>query len=154
VADQGASSRGTTGDPFDTQAITVNVTSTTQAGTMTQINPVPTTSVFGEPVTLTATVTPTGTGVTGTPTGMVTFKEANLILGTAPRDSSGTASLAPVALLVPGMHTVTASYSGDANFSTSSGMGTALTVTSAATMVTVTSTPGSPTPGQSVTFTA
>jgi hypothetical protein len=88
---------------------------------------------------------------------MVTFKEGNLLLGIAPVDSSGMASLSPVSLLTPGSHTITASYSGDANFSVSTSSGTAnaqLTVGQAATTVMVSTSPSFPTPGQTVTFRA
>jgi cyclophilin family peptidyl-prolyl cis-trans isomerase len=150
----------TTNTKNDTQAITVNVTSTTQAATTTTVSPSPASSVFGQPVTWTATVTPSGTA-TGTPTGMVTFKEGNLLLGTATLNSSGVATFTPsasptsqVTVLTPGTHTITATYSGDANFSVSTGTAAALTVSPASTSVAVAFSPTASVSGQSVTITA
>jgi cyclophilin family peptidyl-prolyl cis-trans isomerase len=160
VADMGATMRGSTADPFDTEAITVNVTSSTQAATTTTVTPSLTTAVFGQAVTYTATVARSGTG-TGTPTGMVTFKEGNLLLGTAPLNSSGVATFSwtntpnsTVTVITVGSHTITANYSGDANFSTSSGNAPALTVTPAGTTVTVASPTANPTAGKPLTLTA
>jgi cyclophilin family peptidyl-prolyl cis-trans isomerase len=160
VADMGATMRGSTTDPFDTQAITVNVTAATQAATTTMVSPSLTTAVFGQPVTYTATVKPSGTG-TGTPTGSVTFKEGNLVLGTSTLNGSGVATLswtaAPgssVTVITPGSHTITATYSGDSIFSVSSGTASALTVTPAATTVTVGFSATAPVSGQSLNITA
>jgi hypothetical protein len=64
----------------------------------------------GTPVTLTAHVGPAVAGVTGTPTGSVTFIEGAVALGAAPL-SNGVASLT-VSTLSVGTHQLTASYSG------------------------------------------
>jgi YD repeat-containing protein len=61
----------------------------------------------GTPVTLTANV------AGNSPAGTVTFREGAIVLGTA-TISNGSASLT-LATLTPGQHTVTATYSGDAN---------------------------------------
>src|SRR5207302_1836662 len=69
-------------------------------------------SVFGQAVTLTATVHPSsGTGV---PTGTVTFQDGTTTLGTSTLDSSGSATLA--ASLAVAAHPITATYSGDSGF--------------------------------------
>jgi autotransporter-associated beta strand protein len=65
-------------------------------------------SVFGQAVTLTATVS----GAAGTPTGSVTFFDGATALGTAPLDGNGQATLTTAALAV-GDHTLTVSYNGD-----------------------------------------
>jgi hypothetical protein len=65
-------------------------------------------------VVLTATITPVAPGG-GSPTGTVTFKEGDKILGTA-TVTGGQASLDLEGTLPPGTHTVTAVYSGDADF--------------------------------------
>ncbi len=63
-------------------------------------------SVFGQPVTLTATVTGGG----ATPVGTVTFKEGATTLGTALLDGAGNSSVAPA--LAVGAHSITAVYGG------------------------------------------
>ncbi|HJZ91627.1 MAG TPA: Ig-like domain-containing protein, partial [Gemmataceae bacterium] len=76
-----------------------------------------TTVAVGQPVTFTATVRdPSGTG---TPTGTVTFKEGNVILGTGTVGADGKARLT-TNFAVAGGHVITAVYSGDANFASSS----------------------------------
>jgi hypothetical protein len=106
---------------------------TSSSGTTThQVNQSPTTttvvsaqnpSVFGQPVTFTATVVASGGGA-GTPTGTVQFAIDGSNLG-APvtLTAAGTANSGGIAsLTVAGSpHTVTATYSGDANFLTSPG---------------------------------
>ncbi len=90
----------------------------------------PNPSRVGEPVTLTATVTllaaasganDTGPKLTGdsgkaaaVATGSVTFSDGASVLGTAPLNASGVASLT-ISTLTAGSHTLTARYSGDAN---------------------------------------
>jgi hypothetical protein len=70
-------------------------------------------SAYGSPVTFTATVTGSGP----MPTGTVTFKEGSTTLGTGPLDSSGAATFVTSSLLVAGSpHSITAVYTGDANF--------------------------------------
>jgi hypothetical protein len=71
-------------------------------------------SLFGGAVTFTATVT----GSVGTPTGTVTFKDGNAVLGTATLNASGVAYYGAGALTL-GTHSITAVYSGDSNYSTS-----------------------------------
>jgi FtsP/CotA-like multicopper oxidase with cupredoxin domain len=70
----------------------------------------------GESVTLTATVTPLSS--TTIPTGTVTFRDGATTLGTATLNGSGVAALATTALPT-GTDSVTAVYSGDSNFTTS-----------------------------------
>jgi hypothetical protein len=69
-------------------------------------------SVFGQSVKFTASVTP------NTATGSVTFKDGNTTLGTISL-SGGTASIT-VSTLKVASHTITASYSGDGNYNSSS----------------------------------
>lgn len=70
-------------------------------------------SVFGQPVTFTATVN----GGTGTPTGTVTFRDGSTVLGVI-NVANRTASIT-VSTLSAGTHSITAVYSGDAVFATS-----------------------------------
>jgi hypothetical protein len=68
-------------------------------------------------VFLTATITPVAPGA-GVPTGTVTFFDGSNVVGTAQVCSNGQATLV-LYNLAPGKHTLTASYSGDANFQAS-----------------------------------
>jgi predicted nucleotidyltransferase len=73
-------------------------------------------SGVGQPVTFTATVTPQ---FSGTPTGIVTFKDNGVVIGTGTL-SAGSATFT-TSLLAPGKHRIAASYAGDTNFKPSSG---------------------------------
>jgi predicted secreted protein len=70
-------------------------------------------SSVGQSVTFTAKVT----GSSGTPTGTVTFRDGSTVLG-SPTLSGGTATFSTSALSA-GSHPITASYSGDPNYSVS-----------------------------------
>ncbi|HEV8059046.1 MAG TPA: Ig-like domain-containing protein, partial [Gemmataceae bacterium] len=104
--------------------------------TMTTVTASTTTSVVSQPVTFTATVTPT-TSNTGVPTGTVTFSDNGTSIGSGTLTSSGEATLTTSAL-TPGANTITAAYSGDSTFATSSGT-TSVTVSTASTAITLTS---------------
>ena len=74
------------------------------------------TTVFGEPVTFTARVTPSGSAGEGTPTGVVTFTDpSGDLLGTATVDASGTATLT-INSLAAGDHKVTAAFHGSGGY--------------------------------------
>jgi Leucine-rich repeat (LRR) protein len=73
----------------------------------TSVNP----SDSGQPVTFTATVT----SASGTPTGMVTFKDGATTLGTGTLDIGGAATYSTSALS-SGTHFITAVYGGDGSF--------------------------------------
>jgi len=109
-------------------------------------------SVFGQPVTLTATVTPNDNG------GSVKFLDgASPIPGCSAQPLSGASHQATcvTGALSVGNHTVTAVYSGDANYLGSTSAGVLYTVNKAMTTTTLSATPaGSSTFGQAVTFTA
>jgi hypothetical protein len=106
-------------------------------------------SVFGQPITVTSTVTSTA----GTPTGTVTFREGTTVLGTAALNGSGVASIDLNDLTV-GSHTIAAVYAGDANFDTSAVAELAQVVNKAATTVAITSSSNPIIVGATVTFTA
>ena len=72
-------------------------------------------STFGDSVTFTATVSSSA----GTPTGTVQFVVDGANFGSAASLSGATAISPATTSLTPGEHVVTAVYSGDANFSTS-----------------------------------
>lgn len=71
-------------------------------------------SAFGQPVTFTATVTPST--ASETPTGTVQFSIDGRPFGSPVPLSGGRATSQPTSSLAPGSHTVTATYSGDSNF--------------------------------------
>ena len=93
-------------DIASSQAYTISVNDTAMALTAS-----PNPAVFGQVITLTATVS----SVLGTPTGIVTFTEGAAVLGTSALDLDGRASLS-VASLVSGTHVIAVAYSGDTNF--------------------------------------
>src|SRR6202051_4133504 len=96
------SARGALGNQFTQLAPSATLTSSLNARNL------------GQPVTFTATVTANA----GTPTGTVTFFDnAAIALGTGTL-SSGTATFSTTSLSV-GSHSITAVYSGDGNFATS-----------------------------------
>src|SRR6185369_5163245 len=88
-----------------------------EAATTTAVSATPNPSNSGQGVTFTATVT----SAAGTPTGTVQFKDGGTNLGSPQTlNGSGVATFSTTAL-TPGVHTITADYSGDVNFLTSSG---------------------------------
>ncbi len=107
-------------------------------------------SGVAQPVTFTATVAPTAPGA-GTPTGSVTFNFGDGNLFTSTVNGSGQASATHTYATV-GTFTVSATYSGDTNFSGNSGLVTQSLTT--ATSTTLTSSQNPSNIGQSVTFTA
>jgi hypothetical protein len=123
----------TTGVPAESVPVTItaddghgittaaNFTLNVQDTTTTAITTSPTSSVFGQVVTFTATVTPSHAGSVLSPTGKVDFKEGAMDLSPGGVTvSSGTATFTTAALSVAS-HTITASYIGDSNFQMSSG---------------------------------
>ncbi len=112
-------------------------------------------AVFGQSVTLTATIAAVAPGV-GTPTGSVTFKDGGTVLGTGTLSVVGgrdQATLTTTALAL-GSHSITAVYGGDSNFTGITSTASPLSITQASTAISV-STLATPTVyGQSVTFTA
>jgi hypothetical protein len=139
-----ANSASATSSPLS-QIVNKNASSTTLAST-------PNPSVFGQAITLTASVTgPAGTS--GTPSGSVTFSDGTSAIGTSNLDSNGRATLSISSLSV-GTHSINAAYAGDANFSGSSSAIVSRAVNKAATSSTLTASPNPSAFGQSVTFTA
>lgn len=122
--------------------------------TTTTLTTVPTgTAVFGQAVTLVAIVTPAT--YTTVPTGTVTFKDGATTLGTTALIGGGVATLTVTNLSVSGSpHSLTAVYSGDATYDTSTSVPVTLTITPAATTTNLTSSANPSAFGQPVTFTA
>ena len=109
-------------------------------------------SEFGQSVTLTATVAPVVT-TNFVPIGSVTFMDGTTVLGTVALNSSDQATLNTSAL-TGGTHSITAVYSGDLNFATSTSTAVQQAVTQDDTYTNITSSVNPSTLGQSVTFTA
>jgi hypothetical protein len=89
--------------------LTVNRASTTVA-LASSVNPAAT----GQAVTFTATVAPVAPGA-GVPTGTVTFRDGNVVLGTAAVGRDGTATVT-TSFAAAGSHAITVVYNGDSNF--------------------------------------
>jgi pectin methylesterase-like acyl-CoA thioesterase len=107
------------------------------------------TAVYGSPITATATISFVAPA---TPTGTIMFSVDGT--GSSPvAVAQGTASL-PLAVLNAGIHTITAAYSGDINFTASTANSVTLNITQASTAVSLISSASSTVLGSSVTFTA
>jgi len=89
----------------------------------------------------------------GVPTGTVNFMDGSNLLGNVTLSRYGTATLKVTSLAV-GTHSITAVYSGDANFVTSTSAALPQVVQKAKTSMGLTSSDSSSVHGQSVTFTA
>lgn len=119
--------------------------------TTTTVSSSPNPSVFGQPVTFTATVTGAGT-----PTGSVTFTEGATVLASGIAvGGTGQASFSSAALAA-GSHTITASFTGTNGWANSSGSDSAApqVVSKDATTSQLTSSAAIAVFGQAVTFTA
>jgi len=142
-------------DNFETSTSPAAVERVAKADTTTGVNVSERQSVFGQEVTITATIDPTSE-VGLSPTGRVTFKDGKKTLGSVnvtTVDGVTTATLTTAKLAV-GEHTITASYAGDGNFTGSSGNVVQLPVAKAETTVTLSSSVNPSSPKQKVTFVA
>jgi large repetitive protein len=106
-----------------TYAGNANYATSTSAGFTQQVQSTPTTSAIsssasstlaGKPVTFTVTVT----SMTGAPTGSVIFLNGSATLGQAALNAQGIATFTTTSLTVAS-HTITATYSGDPSYITS-----------------------------------
>ena len=125
-----------------------------QASTTTALTSDTNPSVSGQSVTFTATVAAASPG-SGTPTGTVNFLDGTTVIGTAEFLSSGVASFSTSSLTAANSpYSITAVYSGDPNFTTSTSSVLSQVVNQASTTTARTSGTNPSTSGQSVTFTA
>ena len=134
--------------PSTSTAIPVVVS---QASTTTTVTVTPNPSGLGQTVTLTATIAAVSPGA-GTPTGTVQFFNGSTALGSPVTVSGGVASL-PTTALPLGANSITATYSGDTNFLTSTSTAVTANVSQAATTMLVAA-PTTAVTGQPVTLTA
>jgi Bacterial Ig-like domain (group 3) len=109
-------------------------------------------SVFGQTVTFTASVHASTPG-SGIPTGMVTFKDGSVVLGSGALNSAGQATFS-TATLSRGGHAITAAYGGDGSFLASSSIVFGQGVNRDATVTSLTSSANPSVALQAVTFTA
>ena len=119
------------------------------SATITSLVADPAHSAYGQAVTFSATVAPVSGG--GTPSGSVGFTIDGKASGSS--DLAGGTAFLFVSDLAPGIHTVSATYSGDTVFGASTGS-LQLTVAQAATTTTLVASPGSSAYGEAVTLTA
>jgi Bacterial Ig-like domain (group 3)/FG-GAP repeat len=128
-------------------ATTVTVTAATLNATATTLTASASSIGAGGSVTFSATVTP-GSG-TWTPTGTVTFMNGTTALGTG--TLSGGAASYSTSSLATGANPITAVYSGDSNFSSSTSTAVVVTVTAVTPSFTIADSPasGTVTAGQS-----
>jgi large repetitive protein len=138
---------------FKASTSSVVTQTVTQGNTTTGLTTAPSPSVYGQSVTITATVNAVAPAA-GIPTGTVQFKDNSVNLGSAATLAGGQASITTAALSV-GVHTLTADYSGNGDFTASSGtLSPSQTVTRATTSILLSSSPNPSTFNQSVNFTA
>lgn len=109
-------------------------------------------AVFGQGVSLRATVTATTPGA-GTPAGAVSFMDGSALLGTATLNASGVATLTTSALAVAG-HSLSAGYAATTNYAAASSSAQILTVSRDTTTAALSASATSIVVGQSVTLTA
>ena len=127
-----------------------------QASTTTTVTSAPNPSGFNQTVTFTATVAATAPGA-GTPTGTVTFLEGTTTLASSVTLNGSDQATFTISSLAVGTHTITADYSGDTDFSVSTGNDSAspqVVNQTTSTTTTVSSAPNPSLSGQTVTFTA
>ncbi|WP_395368525.1 Ig-like domain repeat protein [Streptomyces tubercidicus] len=141
-------------DDFTSATATgVHTVAVSAATTSTTVSSAPDPAVTGQPVSFTVTVAPTPPGA-GVPTGTVTFTFGDGTAAVTAPLSGGIAGVTHVYnTAADSPYTVTVGYSGDANFSSSSGTDSQ-TVAPASTLTTVTTTPDPSVVGQPVTLTA
>jgi hypothetical protein len=140
----------------NTSPVVTQVTTTASSAVVTSAVANP--SSYGDPVVITATVTPAAPA-TATPTGTVLFRSNSVGIGscnlTPPAVSGGGIATCSLSTLATGADNLVTVYSGDSNFSGATSPGYADTVNKAVPTVTVSSDhPLSADTGQVVTFTA
>ena len=136
--------------PNATQSFTLTVN---QASTTTTLTSGTNSSVSGQSVTFTATVAAVSPG-SGTPTGTVNFLDNGTTIGADETlNSSGVATFSTSSLAV-GTQSITAVYSGDTTFATSTSSAVSQVVDQASTTTALASGTNPSVSGQSVTFTA
>ena len=137
-------------DTSSPYSLTVDPASTTTALTESLSS-----SVYSQPVKLTATVAVVSPGA-GTPTGPVTFMDGSTVLGTGGLYVANGQDIAVlnVSTLPPGSNSLTAVYSGTSSYITSTSTALSEPVSQDSTKITTSVSTGTAVYGQPVTFTA
>ena len=138
------------GDALFNGSTSATVTATVQHSTTTTVEATRAVSVYGQPLTLTATVVRDDTTA---PAGTVWFYDGKNLLGTGQLDSTGTATYqlaTPEAPAVANGYHITATYGGDTLDASSTSTEVLTTVEPADTTVTLTSPVDAPVSGQHV----
>ena len=136
---------------FAPSTSTASSVSVSQAQTSTAVTFSPSSPALGTSVTLTAMITPTTTGADA-PTGTVNFLNGTTVLGSGTVASN--VATFTTSTLPTGSSSITAEYTGDANYATSTSPATTVTVSGISTTTTVSYSPTLPVFGQQVTLTA
>jgi hypothetical protein len=129
-----------------------------KASTTTRLTSSANPSVVGQPVTFTGTASPVAPGA-GTPTGTIEFLQGGTPIAACggatgePVNGAGVATCA-VTYSATGTYAITATFPGDANFTTSTSTAVSQVVDKAATTTTLTSSANPSVVGQPVTLTA
>jgi len=138
------------GDGNFNASVSTTFTQTVNAvNTATTFTVSPNPSVVGQPLVLTATVSPTGS-TNFSPTGVIVFDNGGSILGTVPL-TGNTASMT-LSTLSRGSYSLTAKYKGDDNFSGSTSTGITQVVNPSSTTIQIQSSAGTVLFGTRVTF--
>ena len=135
-------------------ATSSTVSQSVTASTTTALTASPTSPAINQAVTFTATIKPP-TGATVAPAGTVGFTDNGNALSCTPAYSTSNAVLTAtcsISSLSGGSHTILAAYSGDTNYTASTGI-LSLSLTAAASTTTVSSSPNPSVFSQAVTFT-
>jgi hypothetical protein len=103
----------------------------TTSTTTTTLSVVPSTARASQPVTFTATVAGTVSGI-GAPSGLVAFRDNGVQIGTGTLTSTGQTTFVTTTL-APGTHSLTATYLGDGTFAGSSSTAVSVVVAAAPT---------------------
>ncbi|MCU1343607.1 MAG: hypothetical protein JWN92_3030, partial [Candidatus Acidoferrum typicum] len=122
------------------------------AGTTTSLGSAPATSIYGQPIGLTATVNSTATSAPGTPSGSVTFFNNGVLLGTSAVNAGQ--ALLNISSLPAGADSIVAQYSGDSNFAPSNSSPLAEAIAPRTTSTALASSQNPIIGGQAATFTA
>jgi hypothetical protein len=146
-----ATYNGTPGFATSTSPV-VNVAINTGVSTTTTLSASSPTTVIGQLIAITATVT----GAGGIPTGTVSFMDGSTSIGTASIDPTTGKAVAFTSFVSSGTHNITATYSGDIGYLTSKASTLAETVNlvGADTATTVTVFPSPGVAGQVIGFSA
>jgi hypothetical protein len=143
-----------TGDTEFYNSVAPTANFTVRIPTTTIISPATTAPAGGSSLSVSTTITPSAIGTT-LPTGTVTYTldgtsvATSAVVSGSPATSSGT-----IPSIAPGVHTLQATYSGDAYYATSHSQSVTLTVSKSATSLTIIPSTLTPSAGGSLVVTA